>query len=117
MKTLLKISIATMLVTSMSFGAENTTETIQVDKELASKGKTLFTSCVGCHGANAEKKALGKSQVIAGWDITRTQNALNGYKDGSYGGVMKGVMKGQVVRFNEEQITHLSHYIASIENK
>ena len=43
-----------------------------------------------------KKEALGKSQVITGWDKDRVIKALNGYKDGSYGGVMKNLMKTHV---------------------
>lgn len=71
----------------------------------------LYKTCVACHGAKAEKKALGKSHVIAGWPVDKIEKALHGYKDGSYGGAMKGVMKGQVVRLNDAQIKELAEYI------
>jgi len=80
---------------------------------LAEKGKGLFLKCAGCHGANAEKPALGKSQIIKGWDAAKVAAALKGYKDGSYGGVMKGVMKSQVVNLSDEEIDALGAYIAS----
>ena len=59
-------------------------------------GATLYKKCAGCHGATGEKKALGKSAVIKGWEAKKTVDALNGYKAGTYGGSMKGLMKGQV---------------------
>ena len=80
---------------------------------LAEKGKGLYLKCAGCHGANAEKPALGKSQVIKGWDASKIAASLKGYKDGSYGGVMKGVMKGQVANLSDEEINALGAYIAS----
>ncbi len=73
-----------------------------------------FASCAGCHGANGEKKALGKSAIIAGWDVAKTTAALNGYKDGSYGGAMKGVMKGQVMRLSDADIAALAKHIAAL---
>ena len=76
--------------------------------------KTLFVKCAGCHGANAEKSALGKSQIIKGWDITKTQNALSGYKNGSYGGAMKGVMKGQVARLSDADIKEIAEKISKL---
>ena len=81
----------------------------------AADGATLFKSCAGCHGANAEKSALGKSEIIKGWDASKTEAALKGYKDGSYGKAMKGVMKGQVARLNDDDIKALSEYIASFK--
>ena len=59
-------------------------------------GETLYKVCASCHGQKAEKEALGKSQVIAGWDKERIITAMNGYKDGTYGGIMKNIMKPQV---------------------
>jgi cytochrome c len=78
----------------------------------ASDGATLYKKCSGCHGANGEKKALGKSAVIQGWEESKTIAALKGYKDGTYGGVMKGVMKGQVVSLNDEQIKQIAQFLA-----
>ena len=80
----------------------------------AADGAGLFKACAGCHGANGERAALGKSQVIKGWDEAKTLTALKGYKDGSYGGPMKGVMKGQVARLSEEDIKALSAHIAGL---
>jgi len=81
----------------------------------ASDGANLYKKCAGCHGVNAEKKALGKSQVIKGWEESKTIAALKGYKDGTYGGVMKGVMKGQVASLNEAKIESLAKYIATLK--
>jgi cytochrome c-type protein NapB len=68
---------------------------------LAADGAALFKKCAGCHGAKGEKKALGKSKVISGCAAADTEKALNGYKDGSYGGAMKGLMKGQVASLSD----------------
>ena len=74
-------------------------------------GATLYKKCAGCHGATGEKKALGKSAVIKGWASTKTVEALNGYKAGTYGGAMKGLMKGQVASLNETQIADLAKFL------
>ncbi len=74
-----------------------------------------FAACAGCHGVNAEKKALGKSAVIASWDEAKIVAALKGYKDGSYGGAMKGVMKGQVARLSDADIADLAKKIAAFK--
>ncbi|MCH9813466.1 MAG: c-type cytochrome [Epsilonproteobacteria bacterium] len=70
---------------------------------------------MACHGANAEKKALGASQIITGWDAAKTEASLKGYKDGSYGGAMKGVMKGQVASMSDADIANVSAYIATLK--
>ena len=77
--------------------------------------ETLFKTCASCHGLKGEKEALGKSQVITGWDKDRVIKALNGYKDGSYGGVMKNLMKTHVETKTPEQIEVLSDYISKLQ--
>jgi len=71
-----------------------------------------FGACAACHGAKAEKKALGKGKVIAGWKADRVFKALKGYKDGTYGGAMKAVMKGQVARLSEADMKQLADTIS-----
>ena len=76
-----------------------------------------FKSCAGCHGQSGEKKALGKSKIISNMSKEDIVIALNGYKDGSYGGTMKGLMKGQVIRLSKEDINSLSETISTFKNK
>jgi cytochrome c553 len=78
-------------------------------------GKAAYAKCVACHGVNAEKKALGASKVIAGWEAGKIDTSLKGYKDGSYGGAMKGVMKGQVVSMSDADIANVSAYISGLK--
>jgi len=80
----------------------------------AKTGQDVFKKCIACHGQSAEKKALGKSQIIKGWDSSKVANALNGYKDGTYGGAMKGVMKGQSSVLNDDDIKLVSEYISNL---
>jgi cytochrome c len=77
-------------------------------------GKELFAKCAGCHGQNAEQSALGKSQVIAGWESAKIADALHGYKKGTYGGAMKGLMKGQVATLSDADIKALADYISGL---
>lgn len=73
----------------------------------------LYKKCGGCHGDNGEKAALGKSKIIKGMSEADLLAALKGYKDGSYGGPMKGLMKGQVARLSESDLQVLAKHIAS----
>lgn len=82
---------------------------------IASDGEALFKKCTSCHGLKAEKKALGKSAVIQDWEIAKIKEALTGYKDGSYGGAMKAVMKGQVASLSTEDIDTLATYVNSLK--
>ncbi len=71
----------------------------------------LYSKCVACHGANGEKTAMGKSKVIKNMSKADIVKALKGYKNGTYGGPMKGVMASQVANLNDAQIESLATYI------
>jgi cytochrome c-type protein NapB len=58
-------------------------------------------ACAGCHGQHFEKVAMGKSKVVKDMSEADILVALKGYKDGSYGGAMKGLMKGQVASLSD----------------
>ena len=77
-------------------------------------GGVVFKRCAGCHGANAEKKALGKSQVIKGWNKDKIIAALHGYKNGTYGGAMKGIMKGQAGKLSNAEISAVAEHISKL---
>ncbi len=77
-------------------------------------GKTAYKACASCHGQNAEKQALGESQVIKGWSASKVEAALNGYVDGSYGSSMKAIMKGQAARLSADETKAVSEYISDL---
>lgn len=77
--------------------------------------KTLFQKCSACHGTNAQKKALNKSAIIKDWDETKIANALKGYKAGTYGGAMKGVMQAQASTLSDKEIELLAKYISDFQ--
>jgi len=64
-----------------------------------------LNACVGCHGKNFEKSALGKSKIVKDMSKQDIVKALKGYKDGTYGGSMKGVMAGQVKNIKDVDAT------------
>jgi len=82
--------------------------------DLVAKGQGLYMKCAACHGANAQNPALGKSQIIKGWEVSKTIDALNGYKDDTYGGAMKGVMKSQVTTLSDNDIKALATFISTL---
>ena len=86
-----------------------------IEKKIVKKdGATIFLKCVSCHGKSAEKKALNKSQVIKGWKSNKLVSALQGYKNGTYGSSMKGVMKPQVSKLSDAEIEAVSNYISNL---
>jgi len=83
---------------------------------MAADGAALYKKCAGCHGVKGEKKALGKSAPIAGWDKAKIVEALKGYKAGSrniYG--MGGLMKGQVASYSDADIEAVAEYISKLK--
>ena len=81
----------------------------------AANGEALYKSCIACHGAKAEKVALNKSQIIAGWSSDKTIASLKGYKDGTYGGASKALMRPYVKNLSDEDIKTLAEYIATLK--
>lgn len=79
----------------------------EIKKEDVAKkenNKVVLDTCKGCHGANFEVVALGKSKIVANMTKDEVSVALIGYKNGTYGGAMKGIMKGQVVKYSDEAL-------------
>ena len=67
-------------------------------------GSVNSKACTGCHGMDWTKKALGKSKVVANMTKAEVSAAMVGYKNGTYGGAMKGLMKGQVAKYSEADL-------------
>jgi cytochrome c-type protein NapB len=61
-------------------------------------------ACKGCHGQNFEKHALGKSKIVKDLSHAEIATALKGYKAGTFGGPMKGLMKGQVGKYSDADL-------------
>jgi len=82
----------------------------------AAQGKALYAKCAGCHGANGQTKALGKSDVIAGLDAVVISEDLKGYKAGTLNKhAMGGLMKGQAAGLSDADIAALSAYISALK--
>ena len=89
---------------------------IVVAATAASLSAASTAACAGCHGANFEKVAMGKSAIVKGWDEAKTVAALNGYKAGTlntYG--MGAVMKGQVAKLSDADIADIAKQIAAMK--
>ncbi len=105
--------VAQKTVVSIDKALEKPKKTIE--EKVSIDANALFAKCSSCHGVNGDKKALNKSQIIKGWSVTRLTDAINGYKDGSYGGSMKGVMKPQVNKLSNDEIKALSEHISKLK--
>lgn len=78
-------------------------------------GATVYAQkCASCHGQKAEKSALSKSLVIAGWDSAKLKEALHGYQAGTYGKEMKAMMQAQAKGLSDAQVEALAKHISTL---
>jgi len=82
---------------------------------MAADGKALTQKCAGCHGADFGKKALGVSKIVKNMKADEIVKALEGYKAGTFGGPMKGIMKSQISSYNDKQIKVIAKYITGLK--
>jgi len=81
------------------------------EKSAPASAEVSTAACAGCHGANFEKKAMGVSKVVKDMAKADIVKALKGYKDGSYGGSMKTIMKGQAGPLSDAQIDAIANKV------
>jgi len=84
---------------------------------LSASAEVNTAACAGCHGKDFEKSAMGKSKIVKDMTKADIETALKGYKDGSYGGAMKAIMKGQVAKLDDAAITEIATSIAGGDAK
>lgn len=71
-------------------------------------GKALFnTVCARCHGTDGSFKLKGKTAA-------QVEAALEGYRNGTYGGPQKATMQQQATRLSPEDIKALAAHIATL---
>ncbi len=73
----------------------------------------LYSKCVGCHGSNGEKAALGKNTKLIAVSKDDILVKLNGYKKGelnNYG--LGSLMKAQVSSLSNTDLEELAVYIS-----
>jgi len=66
-------------------------------------------ACINCHGQNGEKAALNKSKIINQMSKEDFVASMKGYKAGTYGGPLKAVMKGQVMKLSDKDMEDLAN--------
>jgi len=81
------------------------------EKTAPASAEVSTAACAGCHGANFEKKAMGVSKVVNTLTKDEIKKALHGYKDGTYGGSMKTIMKGQAGGLSDAQIEAIANKV------
>ncbi len=62
-------------------------------------------TCKSCHGIDYEKAALGKSKIVRDMTKSEVTAALIGYKNGTYGDAMKGVMTSNIKMYSNKELS------------
>ena len=79
-------------------------------------GAEVYKKCTGCHGADGQTKALGKSAVIAGESKDDLVTKISEYKAGTRDVAgMGNLMKGQVASLSDEDIQAVAQYISTLK--
>lgn len=68
-------------------------------------------ACFGCHGEDWSKRALGSSKIVAQMSHEEIANALIGYKNGTFGGDKKNLMRAQVGKYSEDELREFAYTI------
>jgi len=92
-----------LLITALTIGCFAETSIVQLQK------------CMGCHGQNFDKSALNKSKIVKDMNETTIVEALNGYKNGTYGGPMKTLMSSQVKNMSDKDIKNIAKEIKKVK--
>ena len=81
---------------------------------MAADGSALFQKCTVCHGIKAEKRALGRSDVIQGWREGKIISELKEFRDEKVDEDAM-IMKAQVKGLSDDEIQALAKYITTLK--
>jgi cytochrome c553 len=83
---------------------------------LFASGAAIYDgACKTCHGAKAEKVALGKSKVLATLSEAEIISNMKGYKAGTFGGAMKSIMVPQAQKLSDADIEAVAKHVQTIK--
>lgn len=90
------------------------TATFAANNNLSKEAK-IFQKCAKCHGKDGRHKAFGRSEIIAGQDVTDLVESMKFYKDSKFKarGVTK-VMAKLIKQLSYEEIINLAKYISKL---
>ena len=83
-----------------------------------SRGAVLFKQCAGCHGADGQNKAFGKSGIIAGQNAEDIIESLNFFKESDFKTHSSTtVMAKQVKSLSNQDIIDLANFISKLKKQ
>ncbi len=89
--------------------------TYAVDNKKFSKEAEIFKKCAKCHGKDGRHRAFGRSEIIAGQDVTDLVETMKFFKDSKFKarGVTK-VMAKLIKQLSYSEILKLAKYISKL---
>lgn len=109
-KSILLISTICLLFSAC--GDKKESSKIVKQKDISKK---LFTQCSKCHGKLAQNHAMGKSKIMRDLSKEEIISAIKGYRNGTYGKLMKSTKKQTFAHFTDRQIEQLATYIKTLK--
>lgn len=70
-------------------------------------------ACIGCHGSSWNRLALSSSKDVSTLTQEEIFKALVGYKNGTYGGEKREIMKAQLQHYSEDELLKISKMITN----
>lgn len=81
---------------------------------MAGSAESIYkTKCASCHGKKAEKKALGKSNIIKGMPVDKIITLTKAYASGETKAmpIAKTIKKQFIDKYDDKQIKAVAEYI------
>ena len=76
-------------------------------------GSDIYSTCIGCHGADAKGNGTFPNLVVQ--DKESLINKLTKYKNGEQVGAMSSMMYPMVANLSEQDIESVAEYIVSLK--
>ena len=84
---------------------------------MAASGESIYQEkCASCHGKNAEKKALGHSNIIKGMPVDQFITLTKAFASGEKKAMpIAKIVKAQFIdKYDEEQIKEVAEYVHNL---
>ena len=85
---------------------------------MAASGESIYqTKCASCHGKNAEKKALGQSNIIKGMPVEELVTLTKAFALGEKKAmpIAKVVKKQFIDAYSDEEIKKVAEYVNTLQ--
>ena len=105
LSTILLLSPLTLLATSDNNNTENSNSDMNITIEVN------MDNCIGCHGLNFEKSAMGMSNIVSEMTKEYIEASLFNYKYNSVEGSMNPLMSWQTAKLTDEEIKTIAQKI------